>query len=73
VTAIRRSVAGMESDTAAVTSSLISLYTKSYGTADPTSTTAGENGAEQRIQTGFMGPAMMPYIDWTGFEVDING
>jgi len=75
VTSIRRTVGEMDADKAPLdaTSSSASLYTKSYGAPTPVSTTSNEYGVEQRIQSGFVGPAMMPYVDWTGVEIDLNG
>ena len=73
VTAIRRSMAGSESGEIDTTSISTSVYRTSYSAPTPMSTTTDEHDAEQRIQTGFVGPAMMPYVDWTGLEVDFNG
>jgi len=73
VTSIRRTVGEMDAEKADATSASVSLYTKSYGAPAPVSTTGNGNGVEQRIQSGFVGPAMMPYVDWTGSEVDLNG
>jgi hypothetical protein len=73
VVSIRRAVREMDADKVNATSSSTSLPTMSHAASTPVSNTTGEYDIEQRIQSGFVGPAMMPYVDWTGLEVDLNG